>query len=99
GYTAAAVAAFAHGARVPVVDSNVRRVLARLVQGRELPPPHLTRAEVDLARTLLPRRRAATWSVAVMQLGARVCTARTPRRDACPVLDRFRWPALRSEEP
>ncbi len=94
GYTAAAVAAFAHGARVPVVDSNVRRVLARLVQGRELPPPHLTRAEVDLARTLLPRRRAATWSVAVMELGALVCTARSPRCEACPVLDRCRWQSL-----
>lgn len=90
-YTAAAVAAFAHGARVPVVDTNVRRVLGRLVRGQELPPPHLTRGEVDTARSLLPRDRAATWSVAVMELGAVVCTARSPRCGECPVADRCRW--------
>lgn len=90
-YTAAAVAAFAHGARVAVVDTNVRRVLGRLVQGRAMPPPHLSRAEVDLAATLLPEDRAATWSVAVMELGAVVCTARAPRCPECPVAASCRW--------
>lgn len=92
-YTAAAVAAFAFGRRATVVDTNVRRVQARAVTGIALPAPSLTRAEVDLATTLLPRpdTEAATWNVAVMELGALVCTARAPRCGDCPVQDRCAW--------
>ncbi|WP_122261201.1 A/G-specific adenine glycosylase [Ornithinimicrobium cerasi] len=92
-YTAAAVAAFAFGARATVVDTNVRRVHARAVTGTALPAPSLTRAEVDLATSLLPEddAEAATWNVAVMELGALVCTARAPRCPACPVADRCAW--------
>jgi len=94
-YTAAAVAAFAFGARTTVVDTNVRRVQARLVTGVEHAAPSLTRAESDLATGLLPEQdaRAATWNVAVMELGALVCTARSPRCGDCPVLDRCAWVA------
>jgi A/G-specific adenine glycosylase len=92
-YTAAAVAAFAFGRRHAVVDTNVRRVQARVVGGAALPAPALAAAETELARALLPDdpATAARWSVAVMELGALVCTARAPRCGACPVADRCAW--------
>lgn len=94
-YTAAAVTAFAFGRRATVVDTNVRRVQARLVSGTEQAAPSLTRAERDLATRLLPEddAAAAIWNVAVMELGALVCTARSPQCDRCPVLDACRWVA------
>ncbi|MBM9461060.1 A/G-specific adenine glycosylase [Nocardioides sp. zg-536] len=92
-YTAAAVAAFAFGQRQVVLDTNVRRVLARTVTGTELPPRSLTRAERDLGAALLPADppTAATWSVAVMELGALVCVAERPRCEQCPVRDACAW--------
>lgn len=92
-YTAAAVAAFGYGRRHPVLDTNVRRVLARLVRGEEHAAPSQTAAERRLAESLLPRdpSAAARWSVAVMELGALVCTARSPRCPACPLADRCAW--------
>ncbi|MFV2175100.1 A/G-specific adenine glycosylase [Actinomadura sp. LOL_016] len=92
-YTAAAVASFAFGQRHAVLDTNVRRVLSRLVTGEEYPPKSQTKAEVRLAESLLPPAAptAARWAVAVMELGALVCTARAPRCVDCPVLDRCRW--------
>lgn len=95
-YTAAAVAAFAHGRREVVLDTNVRRVLARLVTGVAEAGPQLSAAERAAARALLPvdPATAARWSVAVMELGALVCTARAPRCERCPVSGRCRWLAL-----
>jgi A/G-specific adenine glycosylase len=92
-YTAAAVASFAFGQRHAVLDTNVRRVLARLKSGVEHPPQTQTRAEVKLAESLLPEEpaTAALWAVAVMELGALVCTARSPRCADCPVLERCAW--------
>ena len=92
-YTSAAVAAFAFGARIAVLDTNVRRVLARAVAGQEFPGPSVTRAERDLATSLLPEDlpTAATWSVAVMELGALVCTAAQPRCATCPVAAVCAW--------
>ncbi|WUI00065.1 A/G-specific adenine glycosylase [Spirillospora sp. NBC_00431] len=92
-YTAAAVASFAFKQRHAVLDTNVRRVLARLLSGDEYPPKSQTRAEVKLAEGLLPvdPATAARWAVAVMELGALVCTARTPRCVDCPVLDKCAW--------
>jgi A/G-specific adenine glycosylase len=92
-YTAAAVASFAFGQRHAVLDTNVRRVLARLVSGDEYPPKSLTKAEAELAERLLPvdPATAARWAVAAMELGALVCTARTPRCADCPVFDRCAW--------
>ncbi|WP_131103528.1 A/G-specific adenine glycosylase [Ornithinimicrobium sufpigmenti] len=92
-YTAAAVAAFAFGRRATVVDTNVRRVQARAVTGTALPAPSLTRAEVDLATALLPDDdvETSTWNVAVMELGALVCTARAPRCGDCPVAHLCAW--------
>lgn len=90
-YTAAAVASFAFGRRHAVLDTNVRRVLARAVRGEALPPVSVTRAERDLAESLVPDREPARWAVAVMELGALVCTATRPRCDGCPVADRCVW--------
>lgn len=94
-YTAAAVATFAFGRRHVVLDTNVRRVLARVLGGEELPAPSVTRAERDRAAAVLPddEPTAATWSIALMELGALVCTARSPRCDACPVADECAWRA------
>jgi A/G-specific adenine glycosylase len=92
-YTAAAVAAFAFGQRTAVLDTNVRRVLARLVDGEAAASLTLTSAERQSARRLLPDEpdEAATWSVAVMELGALVCTARAPRCSGCPARELCRW--------
>lgn len=94
-YTAAAVASFAFRQRHVVLDTNVRRVLARCLGGQQLPPPAVTRAERARAAALLPADEevAATWAVAVMELGALVCTATTPRCPACPVSGLCAWRA------
>jgi A/G-specific adenine glycosylase len=92
-YTAAAVASFAYGRRHVVLDTNVRRVFARTLAGVELPAVAVTRAERDAAAGVLPddEPTAATWSVAVMELGALVCTAARPRCEDCPVVDLCAW--------
>ena len=95
-YTAAAIASFAYGRRHAVLDTNVRRVLARLVTGAGLPRPAQTAAEVRLAESLLPEdgREAAQWSVGVMELGALVCTAARPRCADCPLAAGCAWVRL-----
>ena len=94
-YTAAAVASFAFGQRQAVLDTNVRRVLARLVAGRPWPgtASSASVAERRLAESLLPAEPAvaARWSVAVMELGALVCTAASPRCGGCPVATDCAW--------
>jgi A/G-specific adenine glycosylase len=92
-YTAAAVASFAFGQRHAVLDTNVRRVLARLMRGEHQPPRSASAAERRIAESLLPAapRRAARWSVAVMELGALVCTAASPRCGSCPVARHCSW--------
>ncbi len=92
-YTASAVASFAFGDRQPVLDTNVRRVLARLVTGVAFPAPSITAAERALAESLMPSEDAHRWAAATMELGAVVCTARAPRCADCPVADRCRWRA------
>jgi A/G-specific adenine glycosylase len=92
-YTAAAVACFAFGQRNAVMDTNVRRVLARLVTGADRPGASPSAAEWRLAESLLPHdgRVAAQWSVAVMELGALVCTASQPRCADCPLARHCAW--------
>ncbi len=94
-YTAAAIASFAYGRRHVVLDTNVRRVHARVVGGVEFPAAAVTKAERERAARLLPTDEptAATWSVAVMELGALVCVANRPRCAACPVADACAWRA------
>lgn len=92
-YTAAAVASFAFGQRHAIVDTNVRRVLARTETGIEYPPKTQTAAETALAESLLPPvpSVAARWGVAVMELGALVCTARNPSCAQCPIANQCAW--------
>lgn len=92
-YTAAAVASFAYGDPRTVVDTNVRRVLARTVTGVQYPAPSLTAAEMRLAEASMPADRDAAnaWNAASMELGALVCTARAPRCDECPVAHLCAW--------
>jgi A/G-specific adenine glycosylase len=90
-YTAAAVASFAYGARHVVLDTNVRRVLARTLSGTEYPPNSVTVAERRLAEGVLPIVDAPLWAVATMELGALLCTAANPTCTACPVNDQCAW--------
>ena len=91
-YTARAVACFGYGSPQPVVDTNVRRVVARLVHGRA-EAGNARAADLDDIAALAPadRERAVRFSVAVMELGALVCVAGTPRCGVCPVRDRCAW--------
>ena len=93
-YTASALLAFRHGIRVPVLDTNVRRVLVRFVDGREF-PPHTTpsKAETKRADELLPEdgHRAAEVSLALMEFGALVCTQLSPSCDECPISNNCAW--------
>lgn len=92
-YTAAAIATFAFGQRHAVLDTNVRRVFARAISGVEFPAKSLTRSEREVATALLPEQdaTAAKWAVAVMELGALVCTAASPKCLACPLRDVCAW--------
>nr|WP_275666303.1 A/G-specific adenine glycosylase [Streptomyces cinnamoneus] len=97
-YTAAAVASFAYGQRHAVLDTNVRRVFARAMTGIQYPPNATTAAERKLARALLPQEEAvaARWAAATMELGALVCTARTPSCARCPIAAHCAWLAAGS---
>lgn len=92
-YTAAAVMSFAFRRRAVVLDTNIRRVFARFVCGQEFPPRTETAEERRRAEEWLPGgdEDAASWSQAVMELGAVVCTARSPECGACPVASGCAW--------
>jgi A/G-specific adenine glycosylase len=92
-YTARAVASFAFGQRVPVVDTNIRRVLARAVLGIAEPEPPRNKADMDLMDSVLPAAPAESVAVnaGVMELGAVFCTARTPNCAECPIAEQCAW--------
>ena len=91
-YTARAVAAFGYGRRVPVVDTNVRRVMNRSLRGNDDAGP-ATAADLELMTGRLPARPAvaARFSAAVMELGALVCVAANPRCAECPLRSGCAW--------
>jgi A/G-specific adenine glycosylase len=85
-YTAAAISAIAYDAPEVVVDGNVERVMARLHDIRTPLPaakPELTEA----AARLTPQQRAGDYAQAVMDLGATVCTPKSPACGICPWMD------------
>lgn len=85
-YTARAIACFAYGQPVPVVDTNVRRVVARVVHGlADGGAASATRDHADVSALLPANETAPQFSVALMELGATVCTARTPKCGLCPL--------------
>jgi A/G-specific adenine glycosylase len=86
-YTARAVLAFAFERDVGVVDTNAGRVIARALAGRPVRP-----AEAQgLVDTMVPPGRGWTFGQALLDLGAMVCTARSPACPACPLRRRCRW--------
>ena len=91
-YTARAVACFHYGKNVPVVDTNVRRVYARAVDGQFLQPP-ASKKELALVEALLPADASlgTTFSTALMELGALVCTAKNPQCHGCPLQPTCAW--------
>ena len=99
-YTAAAVMAFAFGRRSLVLDTNIRRVLARADGGVEFPSRSETAAERARAWEFVPDddTEAALWSVAAMELGALVCTAKSPRCEQCPISGQCAWLAAGKPE-
>lgn len=99
-YTARAVACFAYGHNVPVVDTNVRRVVARVHHGH--PEQGKPREKKDLAEVtaLLPKERAegAEFSAALMEFGALLCTSRSPRCEECFIAEECTWLQLGKPE-
>ncbi|MHB8513084.1 MAG: HhH-GPD family protein [Actinomycetota bacterium] len=81
-YTASAIACFAFDRQLPVIDTNVSRVLGRAVLGRDHPEKGAIR---EVAIDLLPRGHAHEWNQALMDLGATICTPRAPRCGKCPM--------------
>lgn len=92
-YTAAAIACFAYGQRTVVVDTNIRRVHARLFGGMALPEPNPRASEFARAKQVQPEEHSSAnlWNISVMELGALICTARSPKCDACPVYEHCAW--------
>ena len=92
-YTAAAIASFAYGRRAVVLDTNVRRVIARVALGAAYPSTAPSRLELAVAEQLAPARTGPGRPLGrgSMELGAVVCVARTPRCAECPVRDLCAW--------
>ena len=92
-YTARAVAAFAFELNVPVVDTNVRRVYRRAVEGKFLQGTASKKELADVA-TILPRTDGPEFSAGIMELGALVCTATSPKCEICPLREICEWQRL-----
>ncbi len=91
-YTADAVLAFAFHLHSVVLDTNIRRVLARW-NGQALPAVHQTKAERSHAAKFVPKvpDRAWLWNASIMEFGALICTARDPKCEQCPVQQSCTW--------
>jgi len=93
-YTAAAMVAFAFGGRSLVLDINIRRLFSRLYKGEEAPSAAPTKAERAEYAEYVPQKNAHLWAAATMELGALVCTAKSPLCGRCPVADECAWRSL-----
>lgn len=91
-YTARAIAVFAFGAHEPVVDTNVRRVIARHNQGNADQGPPSTTRDLEAMTALLPAPELSpAFNAGIMELGALICTARNPQCEKCPVAASCAW--------
>ena len=90
-YTASAVACFAYGRRVAVVDTNIARVLARLVVGLGTAKSAGILTITTAAQSILPARGTRGHNLALMDLGATVCIARAPHCGECPIQRHCAW--------
>lgn len=87
-YTARAVACFAYERDVPVLDTNVKRVLHRVLVGPDAPKPQLTDRQFwALAERAVPAGRGYDWNQGLMDFGSSICTARKPACLICPLRD------------
>lgn len=91
-YTAAAIASFAYNESALVMDINIRRLFARAIDGAEVPSSSPSIIERRLRTELIPTD-GALWAAATMELGALICTARTPSCDQCPIRKSCAWRA------
>lgn len=89
-YTAAAIYSFAYGKRALVLDTNIRRVFARAIDGKEYASLTLNNKERTKREKLIPRE-ASLWAAATMELGATICTARSPQCEICPIAQLCVW--------
>lgn len=90
-YAAGAIASMGLGESVPAVDANVRRVLTRWASADPDQAARLTARRLEeMAAILVPARSPGEWNEALMELGALVCTPRSPDCDGCPVGDACR---------
>ncbi len=90
-YTAAAIASFAFDSKALVLDVNIRRVFARIIDGTESPKTNLSNLERAARTKLIPADDAHKWAAATMELGALVCTSRNPKCHECPVATICQW--------
>ena len=93
-YTSAAIIAFAFEGRSLVLDINIRRVFARVVDGIEVPTAAPTKSERDKREKLIPSKNPHVWAAATMELGALICTAKNPKCGQCPLADQCIWRSL-----
>jgi A/G-specific adenine glycosylase len=85
-YTANAIAVFAFNRDVPVVDTNIHRVLSRVYSKMRSPDGRIPEPKVwEIAERVFPRGHSRVWTLALMDLGAIVCTADRPACSICPV--------------
>ena len=93
-YTASAIVSFAYDSKALVLDVNIRRVFARVIDGVESPKSSLSNFERTARTELIPQNDAHVWAAATMELGALVCTSRNPKCDECPVESICQWKAV-----
>jgi A/G-specific adenine glycosylase len=93
-YTSAAIIAFAFEGRSLVLDINIRRVFARVIDGVEVPTAAPTKSEREKREELIPSKNPHVWAAATMELGALICTAKNPKCGACPLADQCIWRSL-----
>ena len=87
-YTAGAIACFAFEQDVAFVDTNIRRVIHRVVAGPDVPEPRLSGRTIDeISRALVPAGKGYAWNQALMELGATICRARMTACERCPLQD------------
>ena len=90
-YTAAALLSFAYEVPAIVIDTNIARVVARVCLGAATQKGISSRDLRDAAAGLLPRSRVRDHNLALMDLGAQMCTARAPHCDGCPLHQLCAW--------
>jgi A/G-specific adenine glycosylase len=93
-YTSAAIIAFAFEGRSLVLDINIRRVFARVIDGVEVPTAAPTKSERHEREKLIPSKNPHVWAAATMELGALICTAKNPQCGQCPLADQCIWRSL-----